>query len=143
MGELELRKIYVYVELLRLAWVNKTEEKNNIYAFYPHLKDAYINLIITYFDLDPKDCPITPNLLFLLRDGAPSGAYCDDLIQDEDFAHLEEAISFEEKVEIAKALLEIDMTYKQKQQEYNSKGLYIHYHKLLGFHRKFTDSLMG
>lgn len=131
------------MELVRLGWMTRREDQNHIFKFYPHLEHAHRDLIYKHFDADPAECPVTQTLFIVLREGAPCGAYCEELIQDEKFAHLDKDISFEGRVEIAKALLEIDMTYKQKQQEYNAGGVYVHYHKLMSFHRKLTDALMG
>lgn len=144
MGELRLKQAYVFAELFRLALVIKREAaKRNLYTFYPEFENAYKELLVKYFKVNYMEVPMTKSFMSGVTNDTSIDEYISEIVEEEGFAYLDKSLLFDERVAIAKDLLEIDMVYRKKQQEYNANGLYIHYHTLMGFHRKLTDAISG
>lgn len=137
-----MKQIYAVVELGRIGEMISQKSALKIFDFYPDLKEAHQKLLNKHFNVNLSNFIVTPRLIECFEGGS-NQEYAQELLTYSSFERFETELTFEEKVELAKGLLEIDMMYKAKQKELNSQGLYIHFHEIMSFHRKLMQGLTG
>lgn len=138
-----MRKVEAVIELIKLANSYREVKRAQLEEVYPMFKDLYETLLDKHFEVSMSEIIITSNFMKVILHDEHRDILIPEFVDHEHTKHCDVEMNIDEKIELSKDLFEVEMKYKDKQKSLNSKGIYIHFHHLMGLHRKLIQELGG